>query len=106
MLLNRPQRSVLTAVKQCGWTIKYVEEQTPELCMIAVQQFGWTIDYIENQTPELCAAALKQDVKAAKYIRLPTNKTQQIEFLDKLYNLLKEEGLSTSVLRTIKESQK
>lgn len=57
-------------------------------------------------TGDLRGCAETEDIKAAKCIYLPENKAQQTVFLDKLYNLLEEEGLSTSVLRTIEENQK
>ena len=57
------------AVKQNGWALQYVKiEQTPELCALAVTQEGFTLQYVKNQTPELCALAVKQDGRALRYV--------------------------------------
>ena len=43
----------LTAVTQNGWLVRYVKEQTPEICLAAVKQNGWTLEYVKKQTPEI-----------------------------------------------------
>ena len=51
----------LEMVKQDGYALQFVKEQTPELCMAAVQQNGWALQFVEEQTPEVCMAAVKQE---------------------------------------------
>ena len=58
----------LTAVKQDGCAIKYVKEQTLEICMAAVKQDGRAIVHVKEQTPEICMAAVKQNSRAIVYV--------------------------------------
>ena len=58
----------LTAVKQAGWAIQYVKEQTLEICMAAVKQDGRAIVHVKEQTPEICMAAVKQNSRAIVYV--------------------------------------
>ena len=44
----------LEAVKQDGWALQYVKEQTPEICLEAVKQDGYALRYVKKQTPEIC----------------------------------------------------
>lgn len=39
----------MMAVKQSGYTLKYVEEQTPEICMAAVKQNRHALEYVEDR---------------------------------------------------------
>ena len=59
----------LAAVKQDGYALKYVKEQTPEICMAAVQENGWALRYVKEQTPEICMEAVKQDVGALIWVK-------------------------------------
>jgi hypothetical protein len=59
----------MAAVQQCGGALKYVENQTAEICMAAVQQCGDALKYVENQTAEICMAAIQQDGSSCKYIK-------------------------------------
>ena len=62
----------MEAVKQDGYTLKYVKEQTPELCMEAVKQDGYALYYVKVQTPELCMEAVKKDGGALRYVKEQT----------------------------------
>lgn len=77
-----------------GMLIRYISDQTPELCSkaiesdpcsilvikdkhiefirLALSKNGCLLKYIQDQTPELCEIALKQTVEAFRYIRFPT----------------------------------
>jgi hypothetical protein len=50
----------LQKVKQNGWHLELVKEQTYELCLEAVKQHGWTLKIVKEQTPEICWEAVKQ----------------------------------------------
>ena len=39
----------LAAVRQDGWMLKYVKEQTPEMCLVAVQQSRLALKCVEPQ---------------------------------------------------------
>ena len=54
----------LEAVKQDPYAVKYVEDQTPEICLEAVKQNGLALFYVKNQTSGICLEAVKQDATA------------------------------------------
>jgi hypothetical protein len=51
----------LQKVKQDGYALQYVKEQTLELCLEAMKQDGCALKYVKEQTYELCLEAVKQD---------------------------------------------
>ena len=53
----------LKAVKNSGYALKYVKDQTPEICLEAVKEEGLALQYVSEklQTPEICLAAVKQN---------------------------------------------
>ena len=40
-----------------------------ESCIEAVKQNGYALEYVKNQTPELCIAAVKQQKESLIYVR-------------------------------------
>lgn len=56
-------------LKENGRWLYYLEEQTPELCLIAVKQDGKALEYVKEQTPEICLAAVKQNKNIVKYVK-------------------------------------
>ena len=61
----------LAAVEQDASALQFVQDQTPEICLLAVKQSGNTIRFVKNQTPEICIAALKENKEAAAYLKAP-----------------------------------
>ena len=82
---NKQYEEKLNAVKQNGFALGYVKDQTPEICMAAVKQNGLALGYVKYQTPEICLTAIKQDINAAKYIKDPEMLKQT------MFTLVKEE---------------
>lgn len=58
----------LEAVKQDGYALQYVKNQTPEICIEAVKQDGYALRFVNNQTPEICIEAVKQNGAALQYV--------------------------------------
>lgn len=58
------------AVKENGMAIKHVQEEflTPELCKLAVQETGFALEYIKEQTLELCKIAIEDYVGMFNYV--------------------------------------
>jgi hypothetical protein len=69
---NLKCEEALAAVKQDGYALRYVIEQTPEICLAAVKQKGYALMYVNEQTPEICLAAVKQDGYALRYVNEQT----------------------------------
>lgn len=61
-----------TVVKCCGETLRYVKDQTPELCLAAIQQDGSAIRFVRDQTTELCLAAVQQNGMLLSYVKKQT----------------------------------
>ena len=59
----------LAMVKEDGYALQYVEEQTPEMCLIAVKKDGYALKYVKEQTPEICLTAVKQNGWALKFVK-------------------------------------
>jgi hypothetical protein len=59
----------LVAVNQAGLVLKYVREQTPEICLAAVQESGLALYYVREQTPEICLAAIKRTKMSLYYVK-------------------------------------
>jgi len=38
-------------------------------CLKAVKENGWALQYVKNQTPEICLAAVKEDADALRYVK-------------------------------------
>jgi hypothetical protein len=51
----------LVAVSDSGYALYYVKEQTPEICMAAVSNNGYALEYAKEQTPEICMAAVSNN---------------------------------------------
>ena len=66
--MNAQYLKDLEAVIQYGYDLKYVKEQTTEICLIAVKQDGYALEYVKEQTNEICLEALIQNKDALKYI--------------------------------------
>ena len=72
---NQTPEICMAAVTQNGWALQFVKVQTPEICLAAVKQNGWALKFVHNQTPEICLAAVTQDGLALKFVH---NKTPEI----------------------------
>ena len=64
----------LAAVKQDVCALKYVKEQTEKICLAAVKQNGFALQYVNEQTEKICLAAVKQNWCALKYVKAQTEK--------------------------------
>ncbi len=77
---NQTPELCLEAVKNNGLAIEYIKNQTPDLCLEAVKRHGYAIQYIKNQTPELCLEAVKNNGLAIEYIENQTPELCQMAF--------------------------
>ena len=39
------------------------------MCLTAVKQNGYALKYIEHQNVDICLAAIKQNIRASKYVK-------------------------------------
>ena len=40
----------MAAVRQCGYALQYVKEQTPEICLEAIKQNGAALKYVKDSS--------------------------------------------------------
>ena len=59
----------LEAVKQDGFALQFVNEQTKAICLEAVKQNGDALQYVKEQTEAICLEAVKQDGDALMYVK-------------------------------------
>ena len=59
----------LEVVKQNGYALQFVKDQTEEICLEAVKHNGFTLQYVKKQTEEICLEAVKQDIDALVYVK-------------------------------------
>jgi hypothetical protein len=71
-ITNYEGDEALEAVKEDGYALTYVKEQTPEICLAAVKEDGHALQYVKEQTPEICLAAVKEDGHALQYVKEQT----------------------------------
>jgi hypothetical protein len=57
------------AVLQNGLALRFVGEQTPEICMIAVTQNGLALQFVKQQTEALTLAAVLQNDYALLHVK-------------------------------------
>jgi len=67
-VINQTEAICLEAVKQNGDALQYVTNQTEAICLEAVKQDGWALQYVTNQTEAICLEAVKQDGWALRYV--------------------------------------
>mgnify|MGYP000317113444 CR=1 FL=1 len=55
--------------------IRYVRNQTEELCRVAIEKNPYALSYIRNQTEEMCLLAMKKDSMMLEWIK---NQTEEL----------------------------
>lgn len=66
-----PQRRwdvCVVAVKQNGWALLHVREQTPPVCLAAVRNRGYVLSAVKKQTVQICRAAVAQCPTAIRFV--------------------------------------
>ena len=59
----------IKAVEKDGYALKYVKEQTHEICIKAVEENGLALKYVKDQTPEICIKAVEENGDALQYVK-------------------------------------
>ena len=61
--------AALEAVKQDGYSLRYVKEQTEAICLEAVKRDGYSLQYVKEQTEAICLEAVKRDGDSLRYVK-------------------------------------
>ena len=62
------EKEAFKAVKQDGYTLIYVKEQTEAICIEAVKKNGYALAYVKEQTEAICIEAVKQYGDSLRYV--------------------------------------
>ena len=65
---NQTEEICLAAVEEDWYALRFVRNQTEETCLAAVKENGFALQYVDNQTEEICLAAVKQNGYALQYV--------------------------------------
>ena len=62
------QKYCLEAVKNDGFALRYVREQSEAVCLEAVKNYGFALQYVREQSEAVCLEAVKSDGGALQYV--------------------------------------
>jgi ribosomal protein L24E len=65
---NLKGKEALAAVKQDGYALRFVSEQTEEICLAAVQKDGYALQFVSEQTEKICLAAVHENGNALEFV--------------------------------------
>ena len=62
----------LAAVKEDGYSLRYVKAQSEAVCLAAVKENGDSLQYVKAQSEAVCLAAVKKDGDSLRYVKART----------------------------------
>ena len=68
------EKECMEAIKEYPHVLKYIKNQTLDMCLIAVRQNGLLLEYVKEQTFGICLEAVKQNGEALKFVKSQTPK--------------------------------
>ncbi len=92
---NLSGEEALEAVKQDGYALQYIKEQTEEICLEAVKENGYALQYVREQTPRVCLEAIKENGDALQYVSGDAFKTEEMT----LEQVCKELGREIKIIK-------
>ena len=72
-LSNQTDEICLEAVKNSGIALEFVTKQTDEICLEAVKNYGFALKFVKNQTDEICIEAVKNNGLALEFVTKQTD---------------------------------
>jgi hypothetical protein len=88
---NQTSDICIEAVKQNGLSLQYVKEQTADICIEAVKQNGLSLCFVKEQTADICIKAVKQNGLSLCYVKEQTD--------DICIKAVKHDGLSLQYVK-------
>ena len=65
---NQTEEICLKAVEQDSYALRFVLDQTEAICLKAVEKNGDTLQYVREQTEEICLKAVENDSSTLKFV--------------------------------------
>jgi hypothetical protein len=62
------EETLIDYVYDDGLALEYIDEQTPDICLLATRQNGRAIQFVKNPSPALWLEAVKQNGRALQHI--------------------------------------
>ena len=94
---DQTEELCLVAVNESGFALRYVKDKTYEICLAAVKKNGYALKYIDDQTEELCLEAVKNNGYSLQFVK---NQTDEI-CLEAILN--DEQALFNELRETMKK---
>ena len=63
------EKHCLEAVKNEGYALQYVKEQSETVCLEAVKNEGYALKYVKEQSETVCLEAVKRNSDALQYVK-------------------------------------
>ena len=60
--------AAIAAVKRDSYSLRFVKDQTEEICLAAVNQNGYSLQFVKDQTEAICLVAVKQNVGSLQFV--------------------------------------
>jgi hypothetical protein len=94
---NQTEEICRLAVQHYGPALQYVENQTEEICKLAVEQNGWALQYVNDKlkTEEICTLAIKHNVRSVSFLK--DTDFENEEFCIKLIKIVTEQNPSATL---------
>lgn len=78
-------------INQCHKNLKWIKDQTEELCLYAISINVNSFEYVKNKTPKICDLVLSKNIEMIKFITEEDNISDEIfiKFIKTNYKVLK-----------------
>jgi hypothetical protein len=61
----------MAAIEQDAWALRYVKDQTPQLCLAAIRKSCGVLQFVRDKTPEICITALSLNEGTFAHVKVP-----------------------------------
>jgi len=82
---NQTDEMCIIACINSGLALQYVKNQTHETCLIACTKNGYALDYVEDQTDGICFVACTKTGRALKHVKNQNDKIRLVAFNEDEY---------------------
>ncbi len=69
---NQTEEMCKLTVQHHGGALRHVDHQTEEICKLAVRQNGYSVRFVKDQTEEICKLAVQQDGLSLYWVKEQT----------------------------------
>ena len=70
IVIYKSEKESIEAVKNDGYALQYVKDQSETICIEAVKSNGYALRYVKDQSETICIEAVKNDGDALRYVNI------------------------------------